>query len=110
MTFSIAEPLPLEISLQPHRLASSEVILLFVRDVALLEEVSRIQADVQEELYARMREEMVNPLAMIEAFLETPDDQGLVDARFAMEQINLFLRQHFISRRDAQEGQGPEPA
>ncbi|MBT6147473.1 MAG: hypothetical protein HOH74_18695 [Gemmatimonadetes bacterium] len=110
LTFSVTEPLPLELSLQPHRLAASEVILIFVRDVALLEEVSRIQADVQEELYDRMREEMVDPLAMIEAFLETPDNQGLVDARFAMEQINIFLRQHFISRRDAQEGQGPEPA
>lgn len=117
LTFSLTEPQPLEICLQPHRLAAgegrpsaSEVILIFVRDVALLEEVSRIQADVQEDLYDRMRQEMVDPLAMIEAFLETPDNRGLVEARFAMEQINAFLRQHFISRRDAQEGQGPEPA
>jgi|SaaInlStandDraft_2_1057019.scaffolds.fasta_scaffold36718_2 PAS domain-containing protein len=109
LSFSLTEPEPLEITLQPHRLSAGEVILIFVRDVALLEEVSRIQADVQEELYDRMRDEMVDPLAMIEEFLETPDSAGLVDARFAMEQINAFLRQHFISRRDSQEGQGPEP-
>jgi PAS domain-containing protein len=109
LSFSLMEPEPLEITLQPHRLSAGEVILIFVRDVALLEEVSRIHADVQEELYDRMRDEMVDPLAMIEEFLETPDSASLVDARFAMEQINAFLRQHFISRRDSQEGQGPEP-
>jgi len=109
LSFSLTEPQPLEITLQPHRLAAGEVILIFLRDVALLEEVSRMQADVQEELYGQMREQMVDPLSMIEAFLEKPDTTGLVEARFAMEQINAFLRNHYLSRRDSQEGQGPEP-
>ena len=80
-------------------LKSGTAVLIVVSDVSLQEEVSRMQGDVQEELFDRLRDEMVNPLSMIEQFLERPDSQGLIHARAAMEQINWFLREYFLRER-----------
>lgn len=100
LTFSLTEPRALEITLQGRRLATGSVVLILLRDVSLLEEVSQIQAELQEELYERLREEMVHPLAMIEGFLERPDAEGLARARIAMEQINWFLQEFLLRGRD----------
>lgn len=96
LAFSLTEPRSIEVTLHGHRLSSGTVILVLLRDVSLLEEVSQIQAEVQEELFQRLQAEMVDPLAMVERFLEKPDADGLVQARIAMEQINWFLQEFFL--------------
>lgn len=101
LTFSLIEPRTLEITLQGRRLAAGTAILILLRDVSLLEEVSRIQAEVQEELYDRLMAEMIDPLVAIERFLERPDADGLVQARVAMEQVNWFLQEFFLRGRNA---------
>lgn len=99
LVFSVTHPRPLEVTLHGRRLKSGVVILVLIRDVGLLEEVSQIQAEVQEELYERLKGDMVDPLVMIETFLEHPDANGLVQARVAMEQINWFLQEFFLRER-----------
>ncbi len=96
LSFSLTAPRPLEVTLQGHSLPSGSVILILLRDVSLLEEVSKIQAEVQEELFQRLKTDMVDPLAMLERFLEAPDADKLVQARIAMEQINWFLQEFFL--------------
>ena len=96
LSFSLTEPHSIEVTLRGHRLPSGEVILILLRDVSLLEEVSQIQAEVQEELFQRLKAEVVEPLAMVERFLDKPDADRLVQARIAMEQINWFLQEFFL--------------
>ena len=96
LSFSLTEPRSIEVTLRGHRLPSGNVILILLRDVSLLEEVSQIQSEVQEELFQRLKAEVVDPLAMVERFLEEPDADGLVQARIAMEQINWFLQEFFL--------------
>lgn len=105
LTFSLTDP-ALEVSLHGQHLGSGTVILALLRDVSLLEEVSQIQAEAQEELYERLKVDMVDPLVMIERFLEHPDADGLVQARAAMEQINWFLQEFFLRGRDGSAGPG----
>ena len=100
LSFSLTAPRPLEVTLHGHRLPSGSVILILLRDVSLLEEVSKIQAEVQEELFQRLKTDMVDPLAMLERFLEEPDADMLVQARIAMEQINWFLQEFFLRDRE----------
>lgn len=100
LSFSLIDPVALEVSLQVQSLNAGTVILVMLRDVSLLEEVSKIQADVQEELYERLQSDMVEPLTMVERFIEKPDAEGLVQARVAMEQINWFLQEFFLQKRD----------
>lgn len=95
-SFSLIEPSAVEITLHRRELTSGTAVLILLRDVSLLEEVSHIQAEVQEELYGRLREGLVQPLARIEEFLEDPGQAGLVRSRLAMEQINGFLKEFFL--------------
>ena len=104
LCFSLIDPPALEVTLHGRGLPSGAAILILVRDVSLLEEVSHIQAEAQEELYGRMREEVVQPLAAIEKYLEDPGRDALIQARVAMEQINRFLQEFYL------QGPGDHPA
>ena len=104
LCFSLIDPPALEVTLHGRRLPSGAAILVVVRDVSLLEEVSHVQAEAQEELYDRLRAEVVQPLAVIEKYLETPGRDSLVRARVAMEQISAFLEAFFL-----QGGPGDRP-
>ena len=95
-SFSLIGPSALEITLHRRRLSSGISVLILLRDVSFLEEVSHIQAEAQEELYGRLREGLVQPLAAIEEFLEDPGRDGLVRSRLAMEQINGFLKEFLL--------------
>ena len=96
LCFSLIDPPALEVTLHGRRLPSGAAILILVRDVSLLEEVSHLQAEAQEELYDRLREEVVRPLAVIRKFLEDPGRDALVQARVAMEQIDGFLQEFYL--------------
>ena len=95
VSFSLTGSHAVEVTASPCTLPSGAAVLI-MRDVSLQEEVSKIQADVQEELFSALSVEMVDPLLMIEAFLERPDADGLVQARMAMEQVNGFLQDFFL--------------
>ncbi len=96
ITFSVKEPSPVEITIRPCLIESGAAVLLIVRDTTLQEEVSKIQANLQEEIFDQMRDEIVDPLFTIEQFLDRPDGTTLVQARAAMEQVNWFMRQFFL--------------
>ena len=100
ISFFLKVPRPLELSLHTCGLAGEAAVLIVVRDAAVQEQVSRMQAQVQEQLFARIGREVVEPLGLIEQFLENPDSKALGQARAALEQINWFL-QDFLLRRDA---------
>lgn len=96
ITFSVKEPSPVEITIRPCLIESGAAVLVVVRDTTLQEEVSKIQANLQEEIFDQMRNEIVDPLFTIEQFLDRPDGSTLVQARAAMEQVNWFMRQFFL--------------
>jgi hypothetical protein len=96
ITFSAKDPTPVEITIRPCLIESGVAVLVVVRDTTLQEEVSKIQAHLQEEIFDQIREEMVDPLFAIEQFLERPEGSTLVQARAAMEQIHWFMRQFFL--------------
>ena len=104
LTFSLTSPYPVEISVSACVLDSGPGVLISVRDVSLQEEVTRMQGLVQEELFDRFRDEMVHPLAMIEQFLAGSDRRGLIRARAAMEQINRFLKEYYLSENATESG------
>ena len=56
---------------------------------------------VQEELFEKFRAELVNPLALIQQYLENPQSAGLGAARAAMEQINWFLEDYMLNAKAA---------
>lgn len=96
ITFSVKEPSPVEITIRPCLIESGAAVLVVVRDTTLQEEVTKIQASLQEEIFDQMRDEIVDPLSTIERFLDRPEGSTLVQARAAMEQVNWFMRQFFL--------------
>ena len=96
LTFSITRPKAIEISVNPCTIFSNEGVVVVVRDVSLQEEISRMQGEVQEELFGIIKQEMVNPLNIIEQYLDHPTNEGLVQVRAAMEQINGFLHSYLL--------------
>ena len=102
VSFSLPSPHPVEVSMHVCQLGSGPGVLIALRDVSLQEEVSRLQGEVQEELFNRLRQEMVSPLFMIERFLDHPDAAGLGQARAAMEQINWFFKTYLLGMEAAE--------
>ena len=100
VTFSVTRPHAVEIGIHPGTMVAGAAALIVIRDVALQEEISRLQSDVQEELFAVLQADMVHPLRMIEQFLRHPDDNGLAEARAAMGIINSFLRMFFLQPKN----------
>ena len=96
LTFSVTRPKAIEISVNPCTISSNEGVVIVVRDVSLQEEISRMQGEVQEELFGIIKQEMVNPLQMIEQYLDHPTNEGIVQVRAAMEQINWFLHSYLL--------------
>ena len=94
--FSLPTPHPVEVTMHRCQLQSGPGVLIALTDLSLQEEVSRMQAEVQEEFFNRLRQEMVSPLLIIERFLDNPDAAVLGQARTAMEQINWFLRTYLF--------------
>ena len=100
ISFSMSIPHPVEVAMHKCQLPSGPGVLIALTDVSLQEEVNRLQAELQEELFNRLRQEMVSPLFMIGKFLDHPDAVGLGQARAAMEQINWFFRTYLLAATD----------
>ena len=101
VSFSLKEPRALEISMHPCSLAIEPAVLIILQDVSLQQEVARVLSRLQEELFVRLHGEMVEPLLLIQQFLEDPDTAQLGQARAALEQINLFLEEFFLAGKNA---------
>jgi len=67
------------------------------QDPPLHVEMAAIHAHVQEELFARLRGEMVEPMLLIQQFLDNPDVGDLGQARAALEHINGFLEEYLLN-------------
>ena len=96
VSFSLKEPFALEVEMHLCRLAPEPGILIVLRDASVEKEFAKAQAEVQEELFFKMRQEIVEPLLQVRRFLESSDPQGLGQARAALEQANKFLEDFLL--------------
>ncbi|MEW6754799.1 MAG: hypothetical protein AB1505_28035 [Candidatus Latescibacterota bacterium] len=94
LTFSLAEPRPLVVTLHACCLGNEPGVLIVLESGQA--EVAAIHVQVQEEMFARLRGEMVEPILLIQQFLENPDPEGLGCARAALEQVNRFLDDYLL--------------
>lgn len=95
--FTLQEPHPLTVTLQTCALGGEPGVLIALEDAALHVEMAAIHAHVQEELFTRCRDEMVEPMLLIQQFLDDPDTGDLGQTRAAMEHINGFLEEFLLN-------------
>lgn len=95
--FTLQEPHPLTVTLQTCKLGSEPGVLIALQDAALHVEMATIHAHVQEELFTRCRDEMVEPMLIIQQFLDDPNGGDLGQTRAAMEHINGFLEEFLLN-------------
>lgn len=67
-------------------------------------EISKAQAQIQEDLFAQLREEIAHPAEFLQSFLEKPKKSELGQARAAIERIHAFLALYLL---DDPSGQPP---
>lgn len=81
----------LEVQLRPCQMANFDGIVATVNSVDPTWEVSKAQVQIQEDLYAQLRDEVAGPADFLQAFLEKPKKSELGQARAAIERINACL-------------------
>ena len=99
VSFALKEPLALEVEMQLCRLAPEPGVLIVMRDASVEKEFAKVQAEVQEELFFKMRREIVEPLLQVRRILDSSDPQGIGQAREALEQVNKFLEDFLLLAR-----------
>ena len=110
VSFSLKEPFALEVEMQPCRLAAEPGVLIVLRDASVEDEVAKVHAEIQEELFFKMRREIVEPLLQVRRFLENSDAQGLGQARAALEQVNKFFEDFLLLAKPESESPDCEEA
>jgi hypothetical protein len=95
--FSLRQPRSLRVILHACCVGGEPGVLVVLQESDATVELARIQAQVQEELYARLRGEVAEPVLLIQQFLEEPTAEGLGQARAALEQVNRFLEEFLLS-------------
>ncbi|MBI2506414.1 MAG: hypothetical protein HYW07_24625 [Candidatus Latescibacteria bacterium] len=88
LSFTRRLPFALEVEVRP---CPPQGVLIVVQDVSLREELTKIQASFQEAFFSRLRLGFVEPLEVLERFLENPAHQELGLARAAVEQLHWIL-------------------
>lgn len=96
-SLSLHHPRPLRVTLHACCVGGEPGVLVVLQESDAVVELARIQAQVQEELYARLRGEVAEPVLLIQQFLEEPTAEGLGQARAALEQVNRFLEEFLLS-------------
>jgi len=104
LSFTIAEPCPLMVTMHACCLGDEPGVLIVLQEaipaiVAVPVEMATVQAHLQEELFRRLQDEVVEPVMFIQQFLENPDAEGLGQARAALEQVNQFLEGFLLDGR-----------
>lgn len=88
LSFTRRQPFALEVELRP---CPPKGVIVVVQDISMREELARIQAGFQEAFFARLRLGFVEPLEVLERFLENPAHRDLGLARAAVEQLRWML-------------------
>ena len=88
LSFTRRQPFALEVEVRP---CPPLGVVIVVQDVSVREELAGIQASFQEAFFARLRLGFVEPLEVLERFLENPAYQELGLARAAVEQMRWIL-------------------
>lgn len=96
ISFFLQDPQPLNLTLYACSLADGLGVLIALWEGTAGVELTKIQARIQEELFARLRGEVAAPVLLIQQFLEEPTAEGLGQARVALEQINRFLEDFLL--------------
>lgn len=99
VTFSRKKPFPLEVTMHACELADGPGIIILLRDTKVQDEATRIHSDIQEEMFARISEDLVDPFRIIADYLENPGDVDLGHARAAMEQVHIFMEHFFLAEQ-----------
>lgn len=99
-SLSLHHPRPLRVALHSCCVGGSPGVLAVLQESGAAVELARVQAQVQEELYTRLRGEVAEPVLLIQQFLEEPTAEGLGQARAALEQVNRFLEEFMLSGAD----------
>ena len=99
VTFSRKKPFPLEVTMHACELAHGPGIMILLRDTTSQEDAARTHSDIQEEMFARMRSDLVQPFGVIAGYLENPAACDLGHARAAMAQVNIFLEHFFLAEK-----------
>jgi PAS domain-containing protein len=81
----------LEVQLRPCTIGEFNGVLAVVSSTALDADVAQAQVQIQEDLFAQLREEVAGPVAFLTGFLEKPKKADLSTARAAVERISAFL-------------------
>ena len=108
-SFAVAEPCPLMVTMHACCLGDEPGVLIVLQEavpaiVTTSVEMATVQAHLQEELFGRLQDEVVEPVMLIQQFLENPDAGGLGQARAALEQVNQFLEGFLL---DGRKGSAP---
>ena len=99
-SFSLADSSSmLEVQVHPCQYEGAQAVLVVVQDQSLQEEITQVYVQIQEELFAQLRGEVVEPLQMIRTYLENPGEGNLGTARAAFEQIDIFLQSFLLQVR-----------
>jgi len=98
-SFCLQQPRPLVITVHACFLGCEPGVLIVLQDKSLHEEMARVHAHAQEELFDRLRGEVVEPMLLIQQFLENPTPEDLGQARAALEQVNGFLEAFMLGGR-----------
>ena len=104
LSFTVSEPCSLRVTMHACCLAGEPGVLIVLQEAATTAnkapvEMAAVQAYLQEELFGRLQGEVVEPVMLIQQFLENPDAEGLGQARAALEQVNQFLEDFLLDGR-----------
>lgn len=88
LSFTRRLPFALQVEVRP---CPPTGVIIVLQDISMREELSRIQAGFQEAFFTRLRQDFVEPLEVIEEFLENPAHPDLGLARAAVEQMRWVL-------------------
>ncbi|MGY8824074.1 MAG: PAS domain-containing protein [Candidatus Latescibacterota bacterium] len=86
----------LEVQLRPCAIGEFSGVLAVVSPAAVGWEMVQAQVQIQEDLFAHLREEVAGPAALLHAFLEKPKKADLGAARAAVERINTFIATYML--------------
>lgn len=101
LSFTVGEPRPLVVTTHACCLGGEPGVLIVLQETVTVAhtgpvEMTAVQAHLQEELFGRLQDEVVEPVMLIQQFLEHPDAEGLGQARAALEQVNQFLEDFLL--------------
>ena len=85
------------VELRPGKMGPFSGLIAVVDVGGSAEEVSKAHVQIQEDLFAQLREEVAHPAKFLQFFLENPKKSELGQARAAVERIGTFLALYLLN-------------